>query len=101
MSNVFVFPNGVQKTTGNLYFDVLSEDGVFFSQEVYESKEAAQEALGVTSKNRHEVYARYYPEGFEIVYVDPPDTHEGFQKAIAAHRALPVEEYAKKAAIIG
>lgn len=101
MPKVFVFPNGVQKKTGNLYFDTLSEDGVFLSQEVYATKEAAYAALGVTTEERHDHYRRYYPDGFEVVVVEDPAMHEGFQKAMALHRDMPVEEYAAKVARLG
>jgi hypothetical protein len=100
MPNVFVFANGVQQRTGHLYFDVISEDGVFLSQEVFESREDAHSRLGVTSKERHDHYARYYPNGFTVVAVDDPEHHSGFQAAMALHRAMPVDEYAKKAAAL-
>jgi hypothetical protein len=97
MPKVFVFPNGVQKRTGNLYFDVISEDGVFMSQEVFHSKEDAYGRLGVgTSTERHDLYRRYYPAGFEIEAVEDPPTHAGFQAAMAAHKAMSIEEYARR-----
>lgn len=102
MPKVYVFNNGTQQRTGGVYYDVISEDGVFFSQEVFESKEDAHDLLGVGhSTRRHDVYRRYYPDGFEVEAVDDPDNHAGFQKAMQLHRDMPVEEYAKKAAVLG
>ena len=63
----------------------IAEDGTILADHWSSSAHWAAHDLGATSNWKHELYAKHYPDGFEVEFV--PDalvsSHEGLQRAIA------------------
>lgn len=63
----------------------LAEDGEPLASHLSSGVGYSQHDMGLTSKWKHEIYAKKYPEGFELVWLDDPDHDEGFRRAVALH----------------
>jgi hypothetical protein len=59
----------------------LAEDGNVLARQEAPSLTRAQHALGITSGHMHDVYAKAYPNGYELEFVGEPQRHEGYQAA--------------------
>ena len=90
---IFCFING-----GNVemyHVDALSEDGHFVSGHLSSSIGWAKHDIGIDSSWKHDIYKQYYPEGFELVWVDDVHNHEGLQAAYKKYCDMGEEEYKK------
>lgn len=45
---------------------------------------------------KRERYAAYYPNGYELEWVEDPKTHEGLNAAYDIHKSMTEEQYAEK-----
>lgn len=59
----------------------LAEDGTVLARQEAPSLTRAKHALGITSGHMHDVYAKAYPNGYELEFVGEPERHEGYQAA--------------------
>lgn len=91
---IFGFVNG--GTPGWYIVEALSEDGYFLAQHLCSHPSFGPHDIGVTSDWKHEIYRAHYPEGFEVVWVEDPKTHEGLKAAYERHLVTPEEEYNKR-----
>lgn len=64
----------------------LAEDGTALAGHVSSNKSFSKHDMGLTSDWKHDRYKAHYPEGFEIEWVDNPDDHEGYQRALALNK---------------
>ena len=79
--------------------EAMSEDGVFLASHCSSHESWAKHDIGLTSDWKHDIYRRYYPDGYRLVWVDPPILkHPGLAAAYAKHTAMTKEEYEAKAA---
>lgn len=72
----------------------ISEDGAVLASHWSSNDYWAAHDLGVTSNWKHEIYQKYYPEGFEVVFVEDADmdSHEGVQAAIKLAETNPYNQ---------
>ena len=61
----------------------LSEDGVGLGSHLSSSVGFAKHDMGITSNWHHETYRKYYPEGYVLEWLEDPETHAGWQAAMA------------------
>jgi len=66
----------------------LAEDGTGVCGHFSSSIDFAKHDLGLTSNWKHEHYIKHYPEGYELEWVDDPDNHEGWKKAMELNKRL-------------
>lgn len=77
----------------------LAEDGVACASHLSSSIGWAKHDLGLTSNWKHDTYDLFYPDGYELEWVDDPKNHAGWQAAMVKNRAqaddgTPVDESA-------
>lgn len=67
--------------------NALAEDGTGLASHLSSSIDFSKHDMGLTSDWKHDTYAKHYPNGYELEWVDDPATHEGWQKALALNKA--------------
>lgn len=97
LPKVYAFCDGGKP--GGYRCDALSEDGVFLAGHICSSPAFGPHDMGVTSDWKHEMYRQYYPDGFEVLWVEHDDPR--LRAAYALHQAHTKEEYAAKLEKIG
>ena len=69
----------------------LAEDGTGICGHFSSTIGFAKHDMGITSDWKHEHYKKHYPDGYELIWVDDPDTHEGFLDAYKLHQQMRKE----------
>ena len=94
---IFAFCNG--GSPGWYRCDALSEDGVFLAGHICSDPSFGPHDMGAVGDWKHKTYRKYYPDGFEVVWVevDDPDMLAAHER----HKAMTDEEYKAKAAVLG
>lgn len=88
---IFVFCNSC--SPGWHQATALSEDGHFLAGHVCSDHGFIPHDMGVEVGGwKRDEYAKHYPDGFEVVLVEDPRTHEGVKAAHEKHLALPDPE---------
>ena len=82
---------------GDVLGCALSEDGVGFPNHLCSSVAFAKHDMGLTSDWKHEFYREHAPDGYELEWVDDPETHEGWLAAMALNQQRREEAEAAKA----
>jgi hypothetical protein len=59
----------------------LCEDGTRLASHLSSNVAFSQYDMGLTSERKHPLYKEHCPEGYELVWVDDPTTHEGWKSA--------------------
>jgi hypothetical protein len=72
---------------GDYIGQALAEDGTGICRHLSSSLEFAKHDMGLTSDWKHEHYKKYYPDGYELEWVDKPAEHEGWQAALKLNKA--------------
>lgn len=73
----------------------MAEDGHALASHCSSSEYFAKHDIGLTSDWKHDTYAKHYPDGYELVWVDDarPGECPGLDEAYAKNQALrPVEQ---------
>ena len=96
---IYGFVNG--GSSGWYSVEALTEDGVFLAGHCCSHPAYGPHDIGVTSDWHHESYRKYYPDGFEVVWIEDAKTDERLKAAHAKHLAMTKEEYAAKVACMG
>ena len=78
--------------SGDVIGYALAEDGQGLASHLSSNMSFSQHDMGLTSDWKHEHYAKCYPEGYELEWVDNPENHEGWQKALALNKARKEKE---------
>jgi hypothetical protein len=66
----------------------MDENGQVLAQHISSSMSFSQHDLGLTSEWKHDRYKEAHPGGYELVWVDDPDSSAEFQAAFAKNLAL-------------
>lgn len=78
-------PGGFRE--GDVIGYALGEDGQGLASHLSSNVEFSKHDMGLTGDWKHDHYAKCYPEGYELEWVDDPETHEGWLKAVALNKA--------------
>ncbi len=91
---IFGFVNGGSPG----WYDVssITEDGVCLASHCCSHPCYGPHDIGVTSDWKHDTYAKYYPDGFTVEWVENVEKHDGIQKAFALNRAMTEAEHKTK-----
>jgi hypothetical protein len=84
------FPGGMR--TGDMISYALCEDGVCLAQHLSSSLEFAKHDMGLTSSWKHNAYHNHCPEGYQLEWVDDPETDAGWLAAKVLNHAAAVPE---------
>jgi hypothetical protein len=71
---------------GDVLGCALAEDGTGLANHLSSSAAYARHDMGLTSNWKHDTYAKHYPDGYLLEWVDDPETHEGYQAALALNK---------------
>ena len=64
----------------------LAEDGFGLTSHISSTRAWSQHDLGLTSEVKHDIYRKYYPDGYELVWLDEPEKNPGFTEALALNK---------------
>lgn len=95
---IYGFVNG--GSPGWYSVEAISEDGVFLAGHCCSHPGFGPHDIGVTSTWHHESYQKYYPDGYEVIWVEDAKD-ERIKAAYAKHLAITKEEYAAICARMG
>lgn len=72
----------------------LAEDGTGLASHLSSCLSWAKHDMGLTSDWKHDGYRKHYPDGFELVWLEPEELsgHEAFNAALAINKAKAAEE---------
>lgn len=88
---VYAFING-SDGIGGVYVVALAEDGTFLAAHASSNEGWARRDIGLDGSTRkHDNYATKYPEGFEVVWLDPktkPEDNAIADELAAKNQAL-------------
>ena len=75
---------------GDVLGYALAENGYCLASHLSSSVEFSRHDMGYESNWKHDLYDRYYPDGYELVWIDESDldNHEGWKKAFELNREL-------------
>lgn len=82
MSKVFVWccPSGIGS---DVIGYALAEDGTDLAYHISSNESFSKHDMGVTSNWHHKEYKEHYPNGFEVVWVDDPQSNDEFIAAFS------------------
>lgn len=66
----------------------MAEDGHCLASHVSSCEAWAKHDIGYSSKWKHEAYAKHYPDGYELEWVDDARNHAGLDAAYAKNQAM-------------
>jgi len=78
----------------------LGEDGQGLASHISSNVAFSKLDMGLTSDWKHEHYAKVYPDGYELIWIDEPDTDERWLKAIELNKARPKDEHKEQQASV-
>lgn len=70
----------------------LAEDGTSLASHVSSSEGFAKHDIGLTSDWKHDTYAKHYPGGYELEWVDDPKNHAGLDAAYLKNQAINLSD---------
>ena len=73
------FPGGFRK--GDVLGYALAENGEGLASHLSSNIDFSKHDMGLTSDWKHDHYTKCFPEGYELIWIDTPDTDERWQKA--------------------
>jgi hypothetical protein len=83
---IYAFCNGGSGDWWNML--ALAEDGHCLAGHVCSHPSYGRGDMGVTGDWKHDLYAKHYPQGFEVVWIDDPRTDERLRAAYLKNQAL-------------
>jgi hypothetical protein len=66
----------------------IAEDGTGIASHLSSNIAWSKHDMGITSDWKHDNYKEHYPDGYELEWVDNPDTHEGLKSAMELNEKL-------------
>jgi hypothetical protein len=66
----------------------LSEHGDGICQHLSSSIEWAKHDMGLTSNWKHDIYDKWFPDGYELVWIDNPETDPRWQEVIELNKLI-------------
>ncbi|MGG3987432.1 hypothetical protein [Bacillus smithii] len=86
MKKIYCFINGGYENFLNVV--ALAEDGHVLAEHVSSNEYWAKHDIGVTSDWKHDSYKSFYPNGYEVVWLDDPLADERCVAAIELNKKL-------------
>ena len=72
---------------GDVIGYALAEDGTVLASHLSSNEGFSKHDMGLTGTWKHDTYAKHYPDGYELEWVDDPENHEGWIDAIKINKA--------------
>ena len=95
LPKIFVFCNNCSDEWHK--FTALSEDGVFLAGHICSHHGYAPHDMGVQDGGwKRDIYAKHFPQGFDVVMVDNPREHAELLAAYQRHLSHDKDAYAAK-----
>ncbi len=85
---------------GDVIGYALGEDGQELASHLSSGIEWSKHDMGLTSTWKHDHYASVYPDGYELVWIDDPDTDERWLKAMKLNNTRPRDEHTEEQASV-
>jgi len=68
----------------------LGEDGQGLASHMSSSEDWSKHDMGLTGTWKHEHYAKVYPKGYELIWIDDADKDERWLKALELNKKTKV-----------
>ncbi len=81
MRKIFLYCIPTEFMKNNVMGYALAEDGVMLATHISSSVDFCKRDLGHTSNNKHDLYRRHFPKGYELVWLDKPTANQEFANA--------------------
>lgn len=78
-------PGGIRY--GDVIGYAMLEDGRAIASHLSSNEEFSKHDMGYTSRWKHDIYKGYCPEGFQLVWLENPESDEGWKNAFALNQA--------------
>lgn len=101
LPKIFVWCNGCSPQWHNA--SAITEDGFGIGGHVCSSHGFIAHDMGVDKDGwKRDIYAKYYPDGFEVEYVDKEEirNHPGLTAALDKNQAMTKKEHEKKGEVL-
>lgn len=95
MKKIFCFVNSGRDTNWQIVI-ALCEDGHCLAQHLSSSEGFAKHDIGITSDCKHEKYKEHCPEGYELIWLDNPESSVDLDAAYEKNQELATKEAATK-----
>ena len=69
----------------------LAEDGHGLCSHMSSTIGWAKHDVGLTSSLKHDLYSKYYPEGYQLIWLDKPEKDEGWKEAMKMNKKIAKE----------
>lgn len=92
------FPGGFR--SGDVMGYALGEDGQGLASHLSSNEAFSKHDMGLTSDWKHDHYAKVYPEGYELFWIDDAEHDERWLKAIELNKSRPQNEHKENQASV-
>lgn len=66
----------------------MTENGHYLASHVSSHELWAKHDIGLTSNWKHDIYSKHCPDGYELEWIDNPESHEGLDAAYKLNQEL-------------
>lgn len=92
LPKIYVFVNQRGPAPDWIVTQALAEDGMGLGSHVSSNDWYAKHDIGATSNWHHDTYRAYYPDGYEVEWVDDPSTHAALLAVFELNQKLTPEQ---------
>ena len=78
--------------SGDVMGYALAEDGTALASHLSSSEGFSKHDMGLTSDWKHDTYSKFYPDGFELKWIDYPEEDDRWLAAIKLNKAKHEDE---------
>lgn len=93
MKKIYCFVNGGRNTEFQ-HVIALCEDGHCLAAHLSSHEHWAKHDIGINSDWKHDKYKEHCPEGYELIWIDNPETSEEISEAYKLNQELSAKEKA-------
>ncbi len=76
---------------GDVMGYAMAEDGEGLGSHLSSNSSFSKHDMGLTSDWKHEAYDKHYPDGFELVWLDDPESDTGWVRAFDLNKKAQVK----------
>jgi len=84
---------------GDVMGYALAENGEGLASHLSSNISFSKHDMGLTSDWKHDHYAKCFPEGYELIWIDNPDTDERWLKACELNKTQKIKHEEEQASV--
>ncbi len=91
------FPGGFRE--GDVMGFALADNGEGLASHLSSNVSFSKHDMGLTSDWKHDHYAKCFPEGYELIWIDNPDTDERWLQALELNKTNKLKHNEEMASV--